>query len=108
MESASARTLPGLTRTPAAAAALAATLGIAAACWVISVQQMNGVGLMLMLVALGVMSLAWMVVIAVVVLAQKLLPAIGVIEVPLALAITGFGIWMLVAPSSVPWLAAPM
>ena len=37
MESASARTLPGLTRTPAAAAALAATLGIAAACWVISV-----------------------------------------------------------------------
>ena len=227
MESASGRTLPGLSRAPAAAAALTATLAIAAACWVISVRQMNGmdmgvatalgsfaffaavwvtmmaammlpgaapavmrraragglaravplfvvsylavwalvgvavfavyrphgtvaagavviaagiyeltplkrhfrqrcresagsgwqfglccvgssIGLMLMLVALGVMSVAWMVVIAVVVLAQKLVPAIGVIDVPLALAITGFGIWILVAPSSVPWLAAPM
>ncbi len=227
MESASGRTLPGLTEAPAAAAALAATLGIAAACWIISVRQMSGmdmgvatalgsfaffvavwvtmmaammlpglapavmrraraggltravplfvgsylavwalvgvavyavyrphgtvaagavviaagsyeltplkrhfrqrcrenagsgwqfglccvgssIGLMLMLVALGVMSVAWMVVIAIVVLAQKLLPAIGVIDVPLALAITGFGIWILLAPSSVPWLAAPM
>ena len=227
MDSESGGTLPGLTRTAAAVAALAATLGIAAACLVISVRQMNGmdmgvattlgsfaffaavwvtmmaammlpgaatavmrraradgmaravplfvvsylavwalvgvavyavyrphgtaaagavviaaglyeltplkrhfrrrcresagsgwqfglccvgssVGLMLMLVALGVMSVAWMVAIAAAVLAQKLLPAIAVIDVPLALALTGFGIWIIVAPASVPWLAAPM
>ncbi len=35
----------------------------------------SSIGLMLMLVALGVMSIAWMFVIAVLVLAQKLLPA---------------------------------
>jgi predicted metal-binding membrane protein len=68
----------------------------------------SSLGLMLMLVALGVMSVAWMVVITIVVLAQKLLPVIGVIDAPLALAIIGFGVWILVAPSSVPWLAAPM
>ena len=39
-------------------------------------------GLMLMLVALGVMSLAWMSVIAVLVLAQKLLPPRAALDVP--------------------------
>jgi predicted metal-binding membrane protein len=68
----------------------------------------SSIGLMLMLVALGVMSVAWMVVIAVVVVAQKVLPAIAIIDVPLALAITGFGIWILAAPSTVPLLAPPM
>ena len=49
---------------------------------------------MLMLLALGVMSVAWMSVIAVVVLAQKLLPAKAAVDVPLALAIVGLGIWI--------------
>src|SRR6266496_3384476 len=47
----------------------------------------SSIGLMLMLVALSVMSVTWMAVIAVLVLAQKLLPAKAAIDVPLALAI---------------------
>jgi predicted metal-binding membrane protein len=43
---------------------------------------------MLMLVALGVMSITWMAVITVLVLAQKLLPPKATIDVPLALART--------------------
>ena len=64
----------------------------------------SSIGLMLMLVVLGVMSVTWMAVIAVVVLAQKLLPAKAVVDVPLALAIVGLGIWIAVAPASVPGL----
>jgi predicted metal-binding membrane protein len=62
----------------------------------------SSIGLMLMLLALGVMSVAWMSVIAAVVLAQKLLPARAAIDVPLALAIVGLGVWIALAPSSVP------
>ena len=60
------------------------------------------------LMALGVMSLSWMVVITVLVLAQKLLPARAAIDVPLALAIIGLGILIVVAPSQVPGLTPPM
>jgi len=58
----------------------------------------SSIGLMLMLVALGVMSITWMSVIAVLIVAQKLLPARAAIDVPVALAIVGFGILILVAP----------
>jgi predicted metal-binding membrane protein len=68
----------------------------------------SSIGLMLMLVALGVMSVTWMSVIAVLVLAQKLLPANAVVDVPLALAIVGLGIWIVLAPASVPGLTPPM
>ena len=68
----------------------------------------SSIGLMLMLVALSVMSVTWMSVIAVLVLAQKLLPAKPAIDVPLALAIVGLGILIVVAPSSVPGLTPPM
>jgi predicted metal-binding membrane protein len=68
----------------------------------------SSVGLMGMLVALGVMSVTWMSVIAVLVLAQKLLPAKAAVDVPLALAIVGLGIWIVLAPSSVPGLVLPM
>lgn len=68
----------------------------------------SSIGLMLMLVALGVMSIIWMSVIAVLVLAQKLLPPKAVIDVPLALAIVGLGILIVVAPSSVPGLTPTM
>ncbi len=64
----------------------------------------SSVGLMLMLLALGVMSVVWMSVIAVVVLAQKLLPARAGIDVPLALAIVGLGTWVPLPPSSAPRL----
>jgi predicted metal-binding membrane protein len=52
----------------------------------------SSVGLMLMMVALGAMSLTLMAVTAGIVLLQKLLPPRAVIDVPLALAIIGFGV----------------
>lgn len=66
------------------------------------------IGLMVLFTALGVMSLAWMVVISLVVLAQRLLPAKAAIDVPLALAIVGLGVWIIAAPMSVPWLTPGM
>ena len=68
----------------------------------------SSIGLMLMLVILGVMSITWMCVIAVVAVAQKLLPAKAAIDVPLALAIIGFGVLIVTAPWSVPGLMPPM
>jgi hypothetical protein len=49
-----------------------------------------------------------MCVIAVVALAQKLLPARGAIDVPLTRAIIGLVVLIVVAPSSVPGLRPPM
>ena len=68
----------------------------------------SSMGLMLMLLALGAMSLIWMSVVAVLVLAQKLLPPKVAVDVPVALAILGFGIWLVLAPSSVPGLVPAM
>jgi predicted metal-binding membrane protein len=68
----------------------------------------SSIGLMLILLALGVMSVIWMAVITVLVLAQKLLPAKAAIDVPLALAIAGLGTWIIIAPWSVPGLTPPM
>jgi predicted metal-binding membrane protein len=68
----------------------------------------SSIGLMLMLVALSVMSVTWMIVIAVLVLVQKLLPAKAAIDVPLGLAIVGLGVLILIAPSSVPGLTPMM
>jgi predicted metal-binding membrane protein len=63
---------------------------------------------MAMLVAVGVMSITWMCVVSVVVLAQKLLPVRAIVDVPLALAITGFGVLIILAPALVPGLTPPM
>ena len=68
----------------------------------------SSAGLMAMLVALGVMSIPWMAVITVVASAQKFLPPRVAIDVPVALAITGLGILIIVAPAAVPGLAPPM
>jgi predicted metal-binding membrane protein len=68
----------------------------------------SSIGLMLMLVVLGIMNITWMVVIAVLVFAQKLLPAKVAIDVPLALAIVGLGVLIVIAPSLVPGLTPPM
>jgi predicted metal-binding membrane protein len=65
----------------------------------------SGIGLMAMLVALDVMSLFWMAVVAVLACAQKLLPAKAAIDVPLALAIVGLGLVIVLAPSLLPGLA---
>jgi len=68
----------------------------------------SSIGLMLVLLALGVMSVTWMAVITVLALAQKLLPAKAVIDVPLALAIAGLGAAIVVAPASIPGLMPSM
>ena len=65
-------------------------------------------GLMAMLVVLGVMSLGWMAVIAVLVTAQKLLPPRAAVDVPIAAAIVAFGVLIILDPSSVPGLTPPM
>jgi predicted metal-binding membrane protein len=68
----------------------------------------SSIGLMLLLVALGVMSVTWMALVAVLVLAQRLLPPSAAVDVPLAVAIVGLGIVIIVAPWSVPGLMPPM
>jgi predicted metal-binding membrane protein len=68
----------------------------------------SSIGLMLMLVALSVMSITWMSMIAFLVLTQKLLPEKVAIDVPLALAIVGLGLLIIIAPASVPGLMPPM
>jgi predicted metal-binding membrane protein len=65
-------------------------------------------GLMVMLLALGVMSVTWMSVVAVLVLAQKLLPPRAWIDMPVALTIVGLGALIVITPSSVPGLATAM
>jgi len=72
---------------------------LTAAGWVIALRQMDGmfcvgssVGLMLVLVALGPMSVMWMAVVGGLVLVQKLVPPRAAVDVPLALAIVGLGI----------------
>ena len=68
----------------------------------------SSLGLMAMLVALGVMSITWMAVITVLVLAQKLLPAKTAIDLPLAIAVAGLGLVIVIKPALVPGLSPPM
>jgi predicted metal-binding membrane protein len=68
----------------------------------------SSIGPMLMLLALGVMSVTWMSVIAVLIVGQKLLPPRAPIDVPLALAIVALGTLVLLEPSAVPGLTQPM
>jgi predicted metal-binding membrane protein len=68
----------------------------------------SSIGLMLILVALSVMSIAWMSVVAVLVLAQKFVPRRAALDVPLALAIIGLGVLIIIAPSTIPGLVPPM
>jgi predicted metal-binding membrane protein len=68
----------------------------------------SSIGLMAILVALSIMSVIWMAVITVLALGQKLLPANRAVDVPLALAIAGLGILIVLAPAAVPGLTPPM
>jgi cytochrome c biogenesis protein CcdA len=62
---------------------------------------------MLLLFALGVMSLFWMAVVAALIFAQKLLPFGKRLPYAFALCLTALGIWVAVAPGSVPKLTQP-
>jgi predicted metal-binding membrane protein len=64
-------------------------------------------GLMVALFALGVMSLVWMVVIAGVIFAEKVLPYGLRLSRVFAIALIAFGIWVAFSPSSVPGLTEP-
>lgn len=68
----------------------------------------SSIGLMLLFVALGVMSVAWMAAISLLIAVQKLLPPRAAIDVPVTLTIVGLGVMILVAPSWVPDLTPPM
>jgi predicted metal-binding membrane protein len=66
------------------------------------------IGLMVLLLAVGAMSLPWMAIVATVVAAQKLLPPRAAADAPLALAIVALGALILAAPSAVPGLNPAM
>ena len=68
----------------------------------------SSVGLMVMLLALGAMSVGWMSVVAVLILGQKLLPPRASIDASLGLAIVALGILAVLAPSAVPGLTQAM
>ena len=64
-------------------------------------------GLMVVLFTVGVMSLVWMAVIAAVIFAEKVIPYGTRLTKALALAFVALGIWIALAPSSVPGLTQP-
>jgi predicted metal-binding membrane protein len=64
-------------------------------------------GLMLILFALGVMSIVWMLVVAGLIFAEKLLPFGERLSRVFAVAFVLAGIWVAAAPSSVPGLTQP-
>ena len=68
----------------------------------------SSIGLMLMLLALGVMSVMWMSVITTIIIVQKVFPTRIAIDVPLALTIVGLGVLIIIAPLSIPGLTPPM
>jgi len=68
----------------------------------------SSIGLMVILLSLGAMSLTWMAVVAALVIVQKLLPPKPFVDLPVAAVIATVGIWVVAAPSSVPGLVVPM
>ena len=65
-------------------------------------------GLMLVLFALGVMSITWMIVVAALVFIEKV-PRIGAaLPTPIALLLGAVGIWIALDASSLPGLTSPM
>jgi predicted metal-binding membrane protein len=64
-------------------------------------------GLMLVLFTLGVMSLVWMAVIAGLIFAEKILPRGEWLSGLIGIAFVALGIWIAVAPGSVPGLTDP-
>jgi predicted metal-binding membrane protein len=64
-------------------------------------------GLMVILFAVGVMSILWMAAVAAVIFAEKLLPVGPQVRIALATALIGLGVWIAAAPGSVPALHQP-
>ena len=64
-------------------------------------------GLMLILFAIGVMSIVWMLVVAALIFAEKVLPFGDRLTPVFAAAFIGVGIWIAAAPASFPGLPKP-
>ena len=64
-------------------------------------------GLMLALFALGVMSIAWMVIVAAVIFVEKVLPRGERVTWVVGVVLLGLAIWIAVSPGSLPWLSEP-
>jgi predicted metal-binding membrane protein len=64
-------------------------------------------GLMIVLFALGVMSLLWMAVVAALIFAQKVFRGGERLTRVFAVAFVAAGVWVAVAPGSVPGLSQP-
>ncbi len=65
------------------------------------------VGLMLVLFAVGVMSLAWMALLGAVIFAEKVLPLGARLAGLVALCLIALGVWIAIAPGRVPGLTQP-
>jgi predicted metal-binding membrane protein len=63
--------------------------------------------LMVVLFAVGVMSLAWMAVVAALIFAEKVLPVGERLAAGFAVGLVALGVWVAVAPASVPFLTQP-
>lgn len=63
--------------------------------------------LMVVLFAVGVMSLAWMAVVAALIFAEKVLPVGERLAGAFAVGLVALGVWVAVAPASVPFLTQP-
>jgi predicted metal-binding membrane protein len=64
-------------------------------------------GLMLALFALGVMSITWMIAVAIVIFAQKVLPVGEQLAPAFAVVFAVLGVWVAASPASVPGLHVP-
>jgi len=64
-------------------------------------------GLMLALFAVGVMSIAWMVIVSAAIFVEKVLPRGEQLTWALGALLVGLAVWIAVDPGSVPWLVQP-
>jgi len=64
-------------------------------------------GLMLALFAVGVMSIAWMVIVSAAILVEKVLPRGERLTWALGVLLVGLAVWIAVDPGSIPWLVEP-
>jgi predicted metal-binding membrane protein len=68
----------------------------------------SSIGLMVMLAAVGIMSVPWMLAIAALVAAQKLVRPKPAVDVPVAIALVALGLLIIALPGSIPGLMPPM
>jgi predicted metal-binding membrane protein len=85
--------------------------GRAGAFWMGAVHGLYCVGccwaLMVVLFVLGVMSLVWMAIVAGIIFGEKVLPYGNRLTRPIAVLLVALGIWIALAPGSVPGLTDP-